>query len=229
MMSRTPVSCASIVSLSLLLLSMPAASDNHMKNTAFTLPPAIVKKLDYPPGLQINNYPKDSEEFANVLKLSSMGNAHFNYILGRIYSDDRLDESEKDYKTSLLYYEKAIGLYPRHPDALTNLGVLYQRGLGTKKDINKAIALYERAGEVGSIIAYNNLSVIYAMGNEVPQDFKKAKIYNKNAAHLGDAQSIELLKHWDYYVEVSSTQDEKKIEQIAEKYKKIESQKVPSQ
>ena len=47
----------------------------------------------------------------------------------------------------------------------------------TAKNYSEAIALYERAGEVGSIIAYNNLSVIYAMGNEVPQDFKKAKIY----------------------------------------------------
>ncbi|MGC5702527.1 sel1 repeat family protein [Pseudomonas sp. NFXW11] len=229
MMSRMPARRASIICLSLLLLSTPAVSDDPMKKTTVTLPPAIVKKFDYPPGPQINNYPKDREEFSHLLELSSMGNAHFNYILGRIYSDDRLDESEKDYKTSLFYYEKAIALYARHPEALTNLGVLYQRGLGVAKDVKKAVALYERAGEVGSVIAFNNLSVIYAMGDEVPQDFEKAKIYNQNAAHLGDAQSIELLRHWDYYVEISSTKDDKEIEKIAEKYKKIELQKKLSQ
>ncbi len=209
--------------LLLLPLSLPAISDDHMKPPP--LPPAIIKKLNYPTPTQINHYPEDSADFANLLALSNAGYAQFNYILGRIYSDGRLDESEKDYKASKVYYEKAIEQYARHTEALLELGVLYQRGLGTPKNIHKAISLYERAGEAGSAIAYNNLSVIYVLGRDIPQDFSKAKVHTQNAAHLGDSQSLEVLKHWDYYVEISSTQDSEKIKKIVEKYKKIEMQK----
>lgn len=222
-MSKSTYSCPiQFVALLLLSLSTPVISDENMKTTSSTLPPAIVKQLDYPSDSTPNYYPKNSEEFSNLLNLSNAGYAQFNYILGKIYSDYRLAESEKDYKSSLLYYERAIKLYARHADALTDLGFLYQRGLGTAKDINKAIALYETAGAAGSIRAYKNLSSIYIVGDDVPQDFSKAKIYNQYAAHMGHANSIEVLEHWDYFVEISSTQDEKEMEKIVEKYKQVE-------
>ncbi|MDF9755620.1 TPR repeat protein [Pseudomonas sp. TE6288] len=212
------------LAVSLMLLSMPALSSDHM-NTHTALPPAIAMKLAAPPEPQTTTYPRDSEEFEHLIELAKNGNAHANYVLGLIYSDQRLPDTERNYKASVAYYEKAINLYSRHAPALARLAFLYRAGLGTPVDIKKAVALYERAGESGSAVAYNNLSTLYAVGDVVPQDFKKARMYAEYAAHLGHAESFEILQHWDYYVEISSTTDSKKISEIVEKYKNLELQK----
>jgi TPR repeat protein len=218
----------SYIALTLLPLSMATDAADYMKNSDLILPPAITKKLEYPYS-QINRYPENLEEFAIVHKLASEGVAQYNYILGEIYGDHRLDKWETDYEASFYYYVRSIQLYERHAGALLGLGVLYQRGLGTTKDVKKAIELYEKAGDAGSAIAYNNLSVLYALGKEIPQDLSKAKLYTQNAAHLGDAQSIEALRNWDYYVEIWSTDDVKKLDKVTEKHRKIELQKKQSQ
>lgn len=208
----------------LLLLSMPALPNDRL-NTHIELPAAITMKLQPLPEQRTIMYPENREEFEYLIEVAHHGNAQLNYILGLIYSDPRLPEPEIDYKASLRYFENAIKSYPRHGPALLKLAHQYRDGLGTPKDIKKALALYERAGEAGSAKAYSNLSVMHTVGKLVPRDFKKAKLYAEHAAHLGHAESFEVLKHWDYFVEISSTTDSKKISEIIEKYKKLEAQK----
>lgn len=180
MIKVIPSQAASFIALALLSISITTDAAGYMNNSNLTLPPAITKKFEYPYS-QINRYPENLEEFILVHKLADEGVAQYNYILGEIYGDHRLDKGEADYKASLHYYEKSIQLYERHAGALLGLGVLYQRGLGTTKDIKKAVELYEKAGDAGAAIAYNNLSVLYALGKEIPQDFNKAKLYSQNA------------------------------------------------
>lgn len=211
--------------LSLAFSSMPTLSESKtIMDTA--LPPAITHGLEYPSEPGKNSYPRDMSDFNRLLALAGNGNANSNYLLGKIYSDSRLDDSEKDHRLSRFYYEKALSFYDRHPGALLGLAILYERGLGGVRDVNRAISLYERAGEAGSDIAYNNLSVIYVLGKDSPQDFEKAKRYTRNAANLGNASNIEVLTHWDYFVEMSSTQDESEAEKIHNRYRELELKKT---
>lgn len=61
----------------------------------------------------------------------------------------------------------------------------YHRGIGTERDMTKAIRLYRMAGELGHIYALHNLAVAYTIGDGVPKDAQKALQYRKKAAEAG--------------------------------------------
>ena len=50
------------------------------------------------------------------------------------------------------------------PEALSNLGVMFDLGLGVEPDQARAVRLYRTAAERGFIPAWNNLGVAYALG-----------------------------------------------------------------
>jgi TPR repeat protein len=75
------------------------------------------------------------------------------------------------------------------PEAMTNLGLLYLKGLGTKRDYGKAAELYERAGQLGFVIAQFNLANLYYGGQGVSRDLKQAARWYTAAAQGGHARS----------------------------------------
>ena len=60
-------------------------------------------------------------------------------------------------------YEEALARNGA-PKALSNLGVLYDLGLGVEPDQARAVRLYRRAAEQGLVPAWNNLGVMYLDG-----------------------------------------------------------------
>lgn len=90
----------------------------------------------------------------------------------------------KDYATAykLLLPLARIGF----PSARNNLGTLYERGLGVKRDYAQAHYWYKQAGIPA---AYYNLGNLYATGKGVPADFKKAFRHHLHAAEQGDADA----------------------------------------
>ena len=62
-------------------------------------------------------------------------------------------------------------------DAICNLGLYYYKGkYGLTKDVDKALELWHRAGELGNAAAYSNISVAYFEGDGVmKRNEKKAK------------------------------------------------------
>jgi TPR repeat protein len=75
------------------------------------------------------------------------------------------------------------------PEAMTNLGLLYLKGLGTKRDLGKAAELYERAAQLGFVIAQFNLANLYYGGQGVSRDLKQAARWYTAAAQGGHAKS----------------------------------------
>lgn len=71
--------------------------------------------------------------------------------------------------------------------AQTLLGVLYEAGLGFKKDPEKAAHWYAKATEGGDLSASQQLAQLYLLGNGVKQDISKAADLFEKAADKGDA------------------------------------------
>lgn len=81
-------------------------------------------------------------------------------------------------------------------DAFYNLGVFIQKGYGSlKKDTKAAIKCYERAMENGTLrrCAAYNLGKIYADGDGVPKNEKKALEYYETASLWNDAYATASL------------------------------------
>jgi len=62
-----------------------------------------------------------------------------------------------------------------------NLGNLYDNGEGVKKDVFKAVELYEKACSLNDATGFYNLGVLYHNGEGVRKNLKKAKeLYGKS-------------------------------------------------
>lgn len=68
--------------------------------------------------------------------------------------------------------------------AANELGIMYQEGLGVKKNLEKAKYYYEVAANHGDEVAIYNLGEAYFIGDLYPQNFQKAKRYLKRVNNL---------------------------------------------
>ncbi|GMB96864.1 tetratricopeptide repeat protein [Helicobacter sp. NHP22-001] len=57
------------------------------------------------------------------------------------------------------------------------------------KDYSKATQYFQKAAEMGSASASNNLGVMYRAGQGVEKDYEKALKYFQKAAEMGDAKA----------------------------------------
>ena len=60
------------------------------------------------------------------------------------------------------------------PNAMNNLGVMHDLGLGVAQDEARAVKLYRLAADRGSALAQNNLGIAYALGRGVGRDRTQA-------------------------------------------------------
>lgn len=78
--------------------------------------------------------------------------------------------------------------------ATFNLGLLYENGLGVKKDMKSAMKLYELASKKGHSKAIFNLGVFYAQGlGGIEKNFQQARKLFEQASVLGNTDAIEAL------------------------------------
>jgi len=75
------------------------------------------------------------------------------------------------------------------PDAMTNLGMLYEIGYGTKRDFGKAAEWYEKAAQLGFVVAQYNLANLYYDGRGVSRDKTQAARWYTAAAQGNHAKS----------------------------------------
>ena len=73
--------------------------------------------------------------------------------------------------------------------AQSNLGVMYQYGLGVPEDDKEAVKWFRKAAEQGHLFAQYNLGVMYDNGLGVPEDDKEAVKWYRKAAEQGDADA----------------------------------------
>ena len=109
---------------------------------------------------------------ANKGNLEDQMNLAYMYLYGT-------NGVEQDAGKAFQYYSMAA----EHDDpiALNNLGSLYFNGLGVKQDIKTALALFERASELGNDNASLNLAFIYLTGGtkDATRNNKAIQLFNK--------------------------------------------------
>lgn len=82
-------------------------------------------------------------------------------------------------------------------DALFNLGVLAEDGLGEPADLGKAEALYLAAANAGGFKAQYRLGMLYSAGGAMPRDLARARHFFGLAAQGGDAEAAARLAALD--------------------------------
>jgi TPR repeat protein len=75
------------------------------------------------------------------------------------------------------------------PEAMSNLALLYLKGLGVKRDAGKAAEWYEKASQLGFVVAQFNLANLYYNGQGVSRDKKQAARWYTAAAQGGHSKA----------------------------------------
>jgi uncharacterized protein len=78
-------------------------------------------------------------------------------------------------------------------DALFNLAILAEDGLGEPRNMAKAEALYTSAAQTGNFKAQYRLGMLYSAGQQLPRDVEKARVYLTLAAQGGDKDALATL------------------------------------
>lgn len=108
------------------------------------------------------------------------------------------------------------------PNAQTQVGEIYEKGLGIAPDYEVAALWYNKAAKQGFSRAQINLGYLYEKGLGVEQDLAKAMNYYRQASGLPDeityVSAVELSAQKE---EIATLKEEvKKLEAEAEKYRK---------
>jgi TPR repeat protein len=93
----------------------------------------------------------------------------------------------KDYAGALLLYRQATDL--GSAKAMTNIGFLYDHGLGVAKDYGQAMEWFRTAADLGEATAMKNIGGLYQNGRGVAQDYGQAMQWYRKAADLGSSQA----------------------------------------
>jgi|TARA_R110002033_G_scaffold9971_4_gene32765 TPR repeat protein len=133
---------------------------------------------------------KNLEKAVEYYKRVARSNDSVSNFLGNYY------RKRKDYENARKYFSYAAR--NNYGGSLLDLGVLYEKGLGGKKDIYKAIEYYERAYKNNTSqkdIAAYNLGLVYQYGKDkIKKDIEKAKEWYKNSNYKKAKNKLKELK-----------------------------------
>jgi TPR repeat protein len=73
--------------------------------------------------------------------------------------------------------------------AISNLGFMYVKGIGTKKNEEHGVKWYRKAAELGHLTSQFNLGVMYGKGRGVEQNYAESLKWYKMAAEQGDLKA----------------------------------------
>lgn len=140
----------------------------------------------------IKGYPRYDISYNYFKKASNKNHPSSLYMMAKMLIEGTIGTKRKtDYQKAFEYLNKAISL--GNIASINLLGNMYKQGLYVKKDLNKAISLYEEASSYNYAYAYNNLGKIY----EDKKDYQKAFYYFEKSSLLGESYSLNTLG--EYY------------------------------
>lgn len=148
----------------------------------------------------IKGYPRYDISYNYFSRASLKDHPSSYYMLAKMLINKNIGNgTKKDLKLAYEYLNKSISL--GNIASVNLLGNMYKEGLYVKKDINKAISLYEEASLHNYVYAYNNLGKIY----ENNKDYQKAFKYFEKASLLGESYALNTLGeyyHKGIYVDI---------------------------
>ena len=121
--------------------------------------------------------------------------------------------NEKNYKEAFYWYSQAKD---KNIYALNNLGVLYENGRGTDKDVKKAFECYKKSAEKDNDVACGNLARCYEKGIGCNKNLEQAIVWYKKAIEKGNKKAKEALDR------ISSSEETKDEAEIINTYHDIE-------
>lgn len=100
---------------------------------------------------------------------------------------------KEDYTTAYKLYQGVAKEYS--PQALYQLGVMNELGLGTKQDHTQAMHYFRAAAKNGHLDAYYDIALLHEHGRGVPKNEKEAILNYQIAADKGHVRSLHNLAH----------------------------------
>jgi TPR repeat protein len=99
-------------------------------------------------------------------------------------------QTESDSKNDIKTFETAkIDAQRGDPQAQGDLGLLYEKGLGTPVDDKQAVYWLTKAAKKGDVNSENNLGFMYFNGHGVAQDYAEAMRWFQKASDQGLASA----------------------------------------
>ena len=92
------------------------------------------------------------------------------------------------------------------PKAQSNLGVMYERGLGTEVDLEMAYLLFRISSDLGTPYSHCNLAEMYEHGRYVEQDLQRAMTLYEMALGSKDADEKVRIASMAAIVRIQSLQ-----------------------
>lgn len=135
------------------------------------------------------------DPFDKMIRLADGGDLDAQLSLAYIYLYGEGD-IKTDYKKAFHYYKLAAD--QKDNVAINNLGSLYYSGIGTPKDIGKAVEMFRTASQLGNVEAAVNLAFLYLTGNGVAKDSVEAMTLFADAAQK-DNPTAQFMLGYAYY------------------------------
>jgi TPR repeat protein len=104
----------------------------------------------------------------------------------------REDVQKKNYNTAYTRFARVAKT--GHSEAQHISGVMCEQGIGTRKNLKKAVAFYQKAAAHDFAESQSKLGHMYLVGNEVVhQDFDKARMWLERAANNNNPEAQHTL------------------------------------
>lgn len=127
--------------------------------------------------------------FSWYMKSAKQGQPYANYAVAGMYAKG--EAVSKDEKTAYEFYKKALDGFlaieskdQADDNLLYKIGTMYKNGLGTDKDIEKAIAYFKQSAELNNKHALYEFGKLMLEGNHIDKDITKALEYLENSIKL---------------------------------------------
>lgn len=137
-----------------------------------TLPSSFYKLFQISRYSDTNKDENVSSELKKLIADAQRGNSSAQYELAGSYHFGY--NVGKDYKKAIYWYSKAA---KKNKEAMNNLGCLYDKGLGVKKNPEKAASLFRLSAERRCVQGMYNLANCYEEGHGVIQDISIAILW----------------------------------------------------
>ena len=125
---------------------------------------------------------KNAVEAAKCFEIAAnAGNTAAYRNVGRVY---QYEKEVMDYDKAFYWYKKAAEAGDAY--AYNDLGVCYQNGIGTIRNIDESFSWYKKAANAGNIVAYRNLGLLY---QKETKDLTEAFRWFKKAADAGNTDA----------------------------------------